>query len=94
MDHKHVLRSFLEPFQPAQQAILIRMPADPLQDLDLGVDFHRFTEQLNKLCPFHQLSSQGSGRLIPYKTDRTLLSPQIVLQMMPDPSRLTHAGSR
>ena len=70
------------------------MSADPLERFDLGVYLHRLAKELHRLRSFDQFPSQCPHRLIAYEADGTLLPPQVVLQMVPDPAGLTHAGGR
>src|SRR5699024_8148481 len=70
------------------------MTADAVQTLDPGVHLDRFPEELDILLPLQQTPSERSVRLISHKEDRTFRSPQIVFQMMADPPRVAHSGSR
>ncbi len=65
--------------------------ADQLRDI--GADLDRLTEKLHLFRAFHKHSAERPHSLISHEENRTLRPPQIMLQMMPDTSRLTHAGS-
>ena len=51
-----------------------------------------FTEQVDEFGTVQQLSSERTLYLIAHKEHRTFLPPQIVLEMVADPSRLAHTG--
>ena len=94
MHHNHTIRFVFKAFQPIKESLLIRMSANSFQDFNFGIHGNTVPEKLHRLRPFNQLASQRSNRLVSHKTNRTLWTPQIVFQMVPDSSRFTHAGCR
>src|SRR5699024_796097 len=59
---------------------------------DLGIYVDLFSEKLDLCCPFDQRSSKSSHRLIAYKKNGAFLSPEIMFQMMFDPSCIAHTA--
>ena len=84
----------MESLDPLDQSIHIRVSAHSVKTLDPGVYFDLLPEKLYILLPLEKPSSQSPVCLIPDKQDRTLRTPKVVLQMMTDPARITHAGCR
>ena len=92
MYHEHLLRLFFKGLYPVDQPLLIRMTAQSRHFPDLSAHGNRLTEQLHFVSTLYQCPAQCSHRLIADEQDRTLRSPQIMLQMMPDTSCITHTG--
>ena len=70
------------------------MAADAVQFTDLCPHFDLFTKEFYFICPFNDRSSQCSDCLISDKKDGAFRSPEVMLQMMLDPSGLTHTTGR
>ena len=58
----------------------------------MGAHLHRFSKKLYFHRAFHKGPAKGAHGLVAYKQDGTLRPPQIMLQVVPDPARLTHTG--
>ena len=94
MHNHYAVWYFFKSPDPVQKTIHICMSADSFQYLDSGIDRDILSKQLYTLCTLNQFSSKRSDCLISHKTDRAFRTPQIVLQMMPDPSCFAHTGCR
>ncbi len=70
------------------------MPADSRYFYDIRFYFYRLAEQLHGRRPFQKRPSERSPRLITDENNRAFPAPQIMFQMVADPSRLAHPRSR
>ena len=94
MYHKHPSGRFPKGLHPFQQMLLVCVSADSGQILDFCMNLNRFTKQLYLFCSVQQHISKGARYLITYEKNRGIFSPEIMFQMMANPSCLAHTGSR
>ena len=79
MDHKDLAGLFLKAFQPFQKAVFVRMAREGLKALDLRLDCHRLTKDLDLFSAIQDPSAGRPGGLVADKKDRAVRSPEIVL---------------
>ena len=78
--------------RPIEKALLIRVPGNSRKRANLRRDMNFLAEQRDLFYAFQQSSSQCSLTLIADEQNRRFLSPEIVLQMVFDPSRVAHTA--
>src|SRR5699024_1587491 len=94
MSYKDFFRLFLEGSCPSHKSFIICMSADSRHPDDFSVYMYFFSEKFYFCGSFDQGSSQCSNCLISHKKYRTLLSPEVVFQMMFNTSCITHSAGR
>ena len=94
MHHKDLFRLGLKGADPSQQAVPVGMGGEPLEVDDAGLHGDLFPKELDRLHPIQQPAAQSPLALIAHKDYGALSSPQVVLEMVPDPSGIAHAGGR
>ena len=67
------------------------MSADSFNILNVGPYINLLPKNLNGLCTVLEQAPQGSLCLVSCKDNGTFRPPEIMLQMMPDSARITHA---
>ena len=91
MDHKHIIRTFPKGGYPCKQPVPVRVSADSFNILNVGPYINLLPKNLNGLCTVLEQAPQGSLCLVSCKDNGTFRPPEIMLQMMPDSARITHA---
>ena len=74
--------------------MFIRMGRKAGHIIDFGSDDDFFAHNLDFLGTIHELPSQTAFCLIAGKYDGTILTPQVVFQMMEHTARVSHAAGR
>ena len=74
--------------------MLICVPAYAVYRLNIRIDHDLLTEKFYGRRAVKQFSSYRSLRLVADKEDSAVVTPQIVLQMMPYSARFAHTGGR
>ena len=69
------------------------MGGKALEVHDLSVDGDLLAEELDALGPFQQMPAQRPLALEAHEHHGALRPPEVVLEVMADPARITHAGS-
>ena len=70
------------------------MTGSAVEGSNFRMDRNVFSEELHIGGSILELPSQRCGRLVAHKEDDAFFSPQVVLQMVPNSTGFTHAGSR
>ena len=70
------------------------MGAHAVHFFNVGFYLDLLSEKPHRLTAFNQAASQRPHRLVAGEYDRTLRSPQVMLQMVADTSGVTHACRR
>ena len=92
MDQKDVLGLGGIGVDPAQKRRSVGVGGKAMEPFDLGPDDNFFSEQLDPVDPIQQDPAQAACRLEADKHDGTFGPPKVVLQVMADPARITHAA--
>ena len=92
MRHENAVRFCLKAAGPFEQSFLIRMAAHARELDDVRVHMNLFLEQFHFLRASDQRPSQCTDGLIADEENRTLLPPEVVLQMMLDSACIAHAA--
>ena len=94
MAHKYLFWLLFESFRPLHQSLIICMTTDARQNFDLCIDLNLFPEQFDLFRSFHQRTPRCTDCLISHKQNRTFRSPQIVFQVMLNPTGIAHTTGR
>ena len=76
---------------PLQQSVLVSMAAERIDLGDLSAHLDLLSEELYKFCSFEKFIPDCTLALISDKQHSALRSPQIVFEVMPDPSGFAHS---
>ena len=79
---------------PKFQPFLVSMATHTLQLPNLCGNLYRFAEQCHIVCTLQQSPSQCADSLIADKQNRIFRLPEVVLQVMLNPSCFTHTARR
>ena len=80
--------------KPFEEPFLIGMSRESSQGVDMGFYRNLFSEEPDALCSIDNPSSDRSLSLIADDDNMGFLPPEVVLQMMLDPSGVTHSARR
>ena len=92
MRYENAVRFCLQTARPFEQSFLICVAAHARELDDVRVHMNLFLEQFHFLRASDQRPSQCTDGLIADEENRTLLPPEVVLQMMLDSSCIAHAA--
>ena len=92
MRYENAVRFCPQTARPFEQSFLICVAAHARKLDDVRVHMNLFLEQFHLLRASDQRPSQCTDGLIADEENRTLLPPEVVLQMMLDSSRIAHAA--
>lgn len=91
MRYENAVRFCPQTARPFEQSFLICVAAHARELDDVRVHMNLFLEQFHFLRASDQRPSQRADGLIADEENRTLLPPEVVLQMMLDSSCIAHA---
>lgn len=94
MDHKECVGAPNHALIKVHHLMFIRMGRKAGHIIDFGSDDDFFAHNLDFLGTIHELPSQTAFCLIAGKYDGTILTPQVVFQMMEHAARVSHAAGR
>ena len=94
MHEEDTVRRLLVGTDPVHEAELIRMARHIGHLRDLRLHRHLLTEELHVIGTIHQRPAQRALRLVAGENDGRLRTPEIVLDVMADTTRIAHAGGR
>ena len=94
MHHKYTLRFYFKSRNPAHQSLIIRMAADARQPADFCLHLNLLAEQLYIRCPLQKRPARRPVCLISDEQNGRFFPPEVMLQVVLDPARITHAARR
>ena len=92
VDNKNLPGLRLHIAQPLEQMVVIRMGAETLEVHDLRLHGDLLAEELDAVSAIQQMATERAGGLEAYEHHRVLCTPEIVLEMMADTTRVAHTG--
>ena len=77
-----------------KKVVVITVGTEAVDLLDVGVNFSHPTVNSHLACTVQELAAQGTLCLITHKEDGGVGPPDVVLEVMLDPTPSTHARGR
>jgi len=92
VNNKDTVKLF-KALHPVDQLFLIGMGREAIDGIDFGFDDYILFIDLDNFSSINDFTSQSSFDLIAYKDQSIFFVPQAVLEVLPNPTAITHACS-